>query len=122
MIAAFHGNLNVVASLLAKGAEPNPANGWTPLMYAAFKGHTETVRLLLDNRARVDAVTDNGTSALMLAAMEGHREVVELLLAKGANAKAANASGKSAIDFALSRGNTDIAGMLGQADEGRLEE
>ena len=44
--AAGAGDLQFVRSLMQRGADPNTTdkNGWTLLMYAAERGHTETAR------------------------------------------------------------------------------
>jgi uncharacterized protein len=52
----------------------------TSLMLAAEKGHTETVRRLLDGGADVQAKNSNGWTALLFAAWKGHIPVVFLLL------------------------------------------
>lgn len=49
MLAAYHGHLETVELLLARGADPNEANdkGQTPLAGAVFKGQNAIVRALL---------------------------------------------------------------------------
>ena len=49
-------------SVNAKGQD-----GWTPLMYAALYGNVESIRLLLDRDALVNATNDAGGTALMYA-------------------------------------------------------
>ena len=48
--AAENGNLIKVQTALENGANPNAKNndGWTPLHIAAYKGHVEIVKILLD--------------------------------------------------------------------------
>jgi ankyrin repeat protein len=113
MLAAFHGNLSIASQLLVKGAEPNPVQGWTPLIYAAFQGQIEI--------AKLNAMTDNGSTALMFAAMGGHEKFVRLLLKSGADASLINQAGKSAIDFALSKSNTDIADLIKRAVDSSIQ-
>jgi ankyrin repeat protein len=59
----------------------------TPLMEAAWDGHTEVVRLLLERGARANAVARSGGSmnitALHAATKHGHADVVDLLLVEG---------------------------------------
>ena len=50
-------------------------NGWCALMSASQNGHTEVVKILLENGAQVD-LQNNGFSALMIASLNGHAEVV----------------------------------------------
>jgi hypothetical protein len=59
-------------------------DGQTALMWAARRGRTDVVKLLLDNGATVDVQNEHGQTALMCAA-ENYPEIVELLLNSGAN-------------------------------------
>jgi ankyrin repeat protein len=54
MQAAFSGNPDTVHALLAAGADVNAKDrdGWTALMFAAVKGHTDIVRVLRQAGAR----------------------------------------------------------------------
>jgi ankyrin repeat protein len=47
--------------------------GWSPLLIACHKGHTEVVRTLLENHARVDVFDNEGRSALHLAGENGYQ-------------------------------------------------
>ena len=60
------------------------AHGSSALMYASYRGHTETVRLLLNYGADVNKQrTTDGYTALMFAS-RGHTETVHLLLSHDA--------------------------------------
>jgi hypothetical protein len=76
MIAAGNGHTEIVAKLLARGADVNAerTDGVTALMYAALNGHTEIVDKLLARGADVDAKIPYGSAPLMLAALMGHTE------------------------------------------------
>jgi len=66
--------------------------GSTPLHLAAFRGHAEIVRTLLDLGADVRALErESGSSPLHWAAEGGHAEVVRLLLARGGELEARDA-------------------------------
>ena len=55
--AAERGNIKAVTELLNKGADVNVKvgrYGWTALMYATHKGHTDTAKLLIDKGADID--------------------------------------------------------------------
>ncbi|TNJ28068.1 Kinase, NEK [Giardia muris] len=66
------------ASLLLEEACMQDRKGYTALMYAAEKGHIETVRVLCELEAGVANSTD-GFSALMYALINEHFDCAELL-------------------------------------------
>ena len=99
MVAAYKGDRDTVAALLAKGAEPNRP-GWTALHYAATSGNIEIVRMLLEKSAYIDAESPNRTTPLMMAAGAGHTAVVKLLVEEGADQSVKNEQGRTARDFA----------------------
>jgi len=60
--------------------------GVTALVMASQNGHTEVVKLLLENGADVNMkIKLFGETALWLASQNGHAEIVKLLLDKGAD-------------------------------------
>lgn len=62
-------------------------DNWSVLHFAARKGRTAVVALLLDHDppAELNAVTKNGWSPLMLAADRGHTDTCNLLISAGAD-------------------------------------
>ena len=60
-------------------------NGFTPLLAAAYLGHTEVCQLLLAGNSDVGERTKKGLTPLLLAVQKGHTEVCELLLAAGSD-------------------------------------
>jgi len=56
-------------------------SGWTPLHYAARRGHYKVVELLLAKGADVNAETKDGRTALDCARVAGRSVVVRLLKA-----------------------------------------
>jgi ankyrin repeat protein len=68
---------------------PNVANaeyqGALPLISASSVGQAETVRVLLDHGAQVDAMDKSEQTALTAASVEGHTEVMRVLLSYQAN-------------------------------------
>ncbi|CAG0919803.1 unnamed protein product [Notodromas monacha] len=75
-------------------------SNYTPLHDAAVRGHDEIVKILLENKAEVDARGGvyNGT-ALMEAASDGRESTVELLLAHGADPCLRDASGNTPLEI-----------------------
>ena len=99
MLAAIQNQLELAKVLIEQGAEVNKP-GWTPLHYAASKGHIEMMRLLIESSAYLDAESPNGTTPLMMAAYYGTPQSVKLLLEEGADPLLKNKLGLSALDFA----------------------
>ncbi|GLJ55961.1 hypothetical protein SUGI_1201330 [Cryptomeria japonica] len=79
----------------------------SPLHFAAAKGHSEIVNLLLEHGADVNSRNYCGQTALMQACRYGHWEVVQTLLLYKANVtKADYLSGRTALHFAAVNGHT----------------
>ncbi len=104
MLAAINNQLDLAKVLIARGADVN-REGWTPLHYAAAKGHREMMRLLLENDAYLDSESANGTTPLMMAAFSNSPLAVKLLLEEGADPTIVNHANASALDIALSKEN-----------------
>jgi ankyrin repeat protein len=102
MLAAISNQLQLAKVLIEQGADVNKP-GWTPLHYAASKGHREMMRLLLDNNAYIDSESANGTTPLMMAAFSKSPLAVKLLLEEGADPTLANSANSTALDIAVSK-------------------
>jgi len=100
MLAANANDLASAQLLIEAGASVNRPN-WTPLHYAASKGHTAMMRLLIENDAYVDAESPNGTTPLMMAAYYASPNAVKLMLEEGADPLLRNQDGQTALDMAL---------------------
>lgn len=114
MIAAFKGNKPAAAALLAKGAQVN-RSGWTALHYAAASGAGDIARMLIERKARLDALSPRESGAytpLMMAAREGKAEAAMLLLGQGANPRLENTEGLTAARIAERAGHTDLAAAI----------
>ena len=99
MLAAFNNQMDLAKVLIIRGADVNQP-GWTPLHYAASKGHVEMMRLLIAHHAYLDAQSPNGTTPLMMAAHYGSPMATKWLLEEGADPRLKNKLGLSAWDFA----------------------
>jgi len=90
-LAASNGNADILAQVFAAGADRQRADralpdGQTVLMLAARTGNEQSVRLLLERGAQVDArETRTGTTALMWAVIEDRPDVVRALIKAGAS-------------------------------------
>ena len=118
MLAALAGDARLCRMLIEKDADVNKP-GWTPLHYAATKGHLAVMRLLLDENAYIDAASPNGTTPLMMAAHYGTPEAVKLLLEAGADPMLKNDLGLNAQDFANKANREDAAQIIAAFIRGR---
>jgi len=75
-------------------------DSWLPLHGAAYKGHLETVQLLVQRGAPVDAKTKKLDTALRFAASKGHAHVVTFLLEAKADPAIVNLGGVTALESA----------------------
>lgn len=111
MMAALSGNEELARTLMTKGADVNKT-GWTPLHYAATKGHIKIIKLLLEKSAYIDAESPNKSTPLMMAAMYGTFDAVKLLIDEGADVLLKNELNLTALDFARQASRPDSAALL----------
>ena len=71
--------------------------GWTPLMRAAWEGHTEAVRVLLQHGAKVSAQDAEGFTPLAAAVSRGRTEAARLLIEAGADVREKNRQGTTLL-------------------------
>lgn len=141
MKATYYGKRDVVAVLLDSGAEldvfeaaatgqtqrlldliatdPTLANayspdGFTPLGFAVFFGHAETVKALLDAGVEVNAASRESMKVTPLASAAAARqtEIARILIAHGANVNAKAASGHIPLHEASANGNVELVRLM----------
>ena len=108
--AAGKGHLKCVEYLLDKGAMIHRCHfGYSPFLYACYKGFSDAARALLEAHPfQLNWLNDDGDSALHVAAKAGHAAVVKMLL-DFRIAIVHNADRESFLDIAIKNGNKDIA-------------
>ena len=117
--AAALGDAEAVERLAAEGASVDAKDeyGYTAVVKAAAKGHTEVVEALLRLGCDPNAPDPGvGWTALMYAAIKGHGGVVGALLEHGGvELDAVDDGGLTALMGAASRGHAAIAAQLVEA-------
>ncbi len=106
-----------VRMLVEAGASlENESHNYTPLAYAAYKGHDRIVRYLLERGARVDADAEDGViyvnTPLMMAAIQGHFDTAVWLLRAGADARVRVYLGHTATELAARHNHQNMVGAL----------
>ncbi len=145
---AAEGNVAVLREILSHlhsgqiqlAANKQSSNGWSPLIVAASKGHTETAmvsqirdlqsfhhlpanlaslhlispltQLFLENNGRVDVFDHQGRSALHLAAENGSIEVCEALLQRNAFINSKTKTGWTSLHYSAMKGYTQLVDFL----------
>ncbi|MDC7239445.1 MAG: ankyrin repeat domain-containing protein, partial [Spirochaetales bacterium] len=107
--------------LLASGADPalKTYRNDTPLHLACqgwVEPSSDTIELLLQGGADIDAPNASGATALMLAAGQGYGEACRLLLASGADNRRTDSDGMTAAMWAAERQYDDLAEFLREAE------
>ena len=123
MRAAKSGDTDVMAALIAHGADPRAtlANHATALMIAAGlswrdgggalptrdrgteAGAIESIRMLMARGVDINAVNDAGDTAVHGAVQRGANEVIRFLAANGASLNVKNKQGRTPVDVAAGR-------------------
>mmetsp|Transcript_13022 Transcript_13022/g.21674 ORF Transcript_13022/g.21674 Transcript_13022/m.21674 type:complete len:246 (-) Transcript_13022:2409-3146(-) len=95
-------NLDEVRRLVATGVDVNAKarGGWTALMYAAEKGHTDTVKYLVEEAgANVHEIENAyGRAAIEMAVSNGHADTVEYLIGQAGATVGGRALGSAALN------------------------
>ncbi|XP_077393477.1 uncharacterized protein ankrd50l [Festucalex cinctus] len=123
IIASRQGHLDVLIVLLdwvriqdvqtaTTMLEHADTDGWTALRSAAWAGHGEVVRLLLDAGADVDGCDAEGRTALRAAAWGGHEETVLILIGYRAQVNKADCKGRTALIAAAYMGHHEVVEVL----------
>ena len=110
--AARQGDSVLLSGYLAAGAPATLTNaaGDTLLMLAAYHGHTDAVRLILQHGGDANGANDRGQTPLAGAVFKGYTEVAQALLEAGADPDAGTPSARAAAQMFERK---DILALLG---------
>lgn len=81
-------------------------------MWASYKGHTDTVVLLLDRGADCNAHGNFHISSLLWAAGRGHTRIVSELVVRSAKVNVGDKYGTTALVWASRKGFSEIVDIL----------
>ncbi|XP_048871332.1 protein TANC2 isoform X2 [Brienomyrus brachyistius] len=113
-------NIKVSRLLMLGGANVNyrteVLNNAPILCVHAHLGYMDTVSLLLEYGASVDAVSESGLTALAYAASSGHLAIVTALCRKRAKVDHLDKNGQCALVHAALRGHMEVVKFLIQCD------
>lgn len=114
--AAETGKIDVVEELLQNSSELINAidsDGYTPLHRAAYEGHTDIIKLLIERGLKVDARTNDGWTPLHSAANWGQTNAAAVLLRYGADINAQTEGKLTPLHLAATNAtNIDIFQLL----------
>ena len=116
--AAYRGQTERTVALLDSGRfdidQGNP-EGFTALICAARKGHSNIVRVLLDKGAETSIANSYGFTALHISSQHGHIEVVKILVEAGAPLEATTLVGSTPLHQAAENGHASVIKVLTEA-------
>jgi ankyrin repeat protein len=120
LYSGAEGQLEILKLLVKAGADTKITNryGGVALIPASERGHTETVRYLLENTdIDVNHINNLGWTALLEAIILGnggkdHIEIVKLLLEHGADPDIADRNGVTPLEHARDRNFKEIESLL----------
>jgi len=100
----------VVASILAKGADPSMPNklGFTPMSIVIELSDSKSLELLLKNNVDLNYLDAYKRNYLMQASRVGFLPAIEIMIKNGADINALDSDGFSAVAIAQ-RNNQDVA-------------
>eukprot|EP00903_Cladosiphon_okamuranus_P022139 g20360.t1 len=113
--AASLGSMAATVAILSSepfDIDESDPQGFTPLMHAAFAGHTDVTRVLLNRGANVFITEDQGATALFFSVQQGHLDVARLLVQAGSDVETRSIIGHTPLFKAAMKGYTEMARVL----------
>ncbi len=98
--------------LNATNVNNQDVKGYSVLTLAAYHGHEECVRMVLELKPDINQIDNSGNTILMGAAFKGSLPIVKLLVEAGAQVDQLNPHGQTSLQFAKMFGRTNIVHYL----------
>jgi ankyrin repeat protein len=115
-LACFFDQPSITEALIRRGAdvEARSRNAMrnAPLHAAAAGRSRESVRILIEHGADVNAKQEAGWTALHAASLNGDVEMVRLLIAGGAHVHVRADNNQNALDLAMTKGHQAVVDIL----------
>ena len=114
VFCAANGDAEILTLLFKHGVNVNStdATGMTPLMCAAFMGHVNATRAILNAGCDIEARDAYGYTALMFACNGGRLDCARMLIENGANVNTMDKELATPLMFAAQNGFDDIVRLL----------
>lgn len=113
--AAKDGLLDVLREATRSEANSKDVDGMTPVLWAAFEGHFDALKLLVARGGDPDKADQFGNTALHLAAAKGHMACVDFLVQFGVNIYALDIDHHTGKDLAAINNRDNILRYLDSA-------
>jgi ankyrin repeat protein/Tol biopolymer transport system component len=112
-LAALSGRLELVESLIERGADVRVTFREGTVLHAAiYSGSQDVLELLISKGVNLDAGSESSGPPLLLAARLGRSEMAEKLLARGASMNLKDKVGNTALLLAASCGHKPVVELL----------
>ncbi len=123
MLAVMRGDKSKVNSLISRGVNVNDrsrdAYGYGPLHFAVLHQKLAMIRLLLENKARVDLRDNFGSTPLHMVAFVSSdvlsKSIIEVLIKNGADLSTKNKNGETLVDILVRMKRKELLKFLKDA-------
>ncbi|MGL4677490.1 MAG: ankyrin repeat domain-containing protein [Brevinema sp.] len=130
IVATFNNNPDMIQYLTHMGANVNQTasasvirtvgdveqelviTGWTALMAAAQLGYDDSVKMLLDSGANINATDSDNWNALLFAVQNGYVETAQLLIERGINYNIESVDNHTALSLATLNNDDEMINLL----------